>query len=198
MRAIEKKMIAYLDAKLAGNGAAQEAIKSKDARSLFGYAAEACVGIREATGANDGPMVKLLQETIGGANGEAWCMSFVQTCLAYAEHKTGVKSPIHPSEHCMTTWNKTPKKMRVKRVPLKGAIAIWNYPPSANGHTGIVMEYAHKKNKMKLVEGNTTSGLRADGTIERDGGGCYQTERSTLSGKKMVLVGFLIPFEKAT
>lgn len=191
-RNIEPKMIAWLDKKLASNGLAQHAIETKNARLLFTLAAESCVGIREEGGNNKGPMVKLLQETIGGAGGEAWCMSYVQTCLAYAEAKTGLISPIAASEHCMTVWNSTPKAQRVKRVPARGAIAIWNYPPGANGHTGIVDNYNEKK--MNLFEGNTEAGLTSSGTIERDGGGVYYTDRSTSGSKKMVLVGFLKPF----
>lgn len=192
MRNIEKKMLDFLDAKLAGNGLAQEAIAKKDPRTVFVLAAQACVGIRESGGNNKGPMVELIQETIGGADREPWCMSFVQTCLAYAEKKTGIKSPIFPSEHCVTTWNRTPKSSRVRRVPAAGAIAIWQYPPGASGHTEILYEYHGKK--MNLFGGNTTSGLKKDGTIEREGGGVYFTERPTNSTKKMKLLGFLKPF----
>lgn len=192
MRNIEKKMVDFIDAKLAGNGLAQEAIAKKDPRAVFVLAAQACVGIREVGGNNKGPMVELIQETIGGASAEAWCMSFVQTCIAYAEKKTGVKSPIFSSEHCLTVWQKTSKTQRVKNAPAAGAIAVWQFTPSTNGHTGIVYEYSGKK--MNLFEGNTNSGLKKDGTIERDGGGVYFTDRSTASSKKMKLLGFLKPF----
>jgi hypothetical protein len=192
MRNIEKKMVDYLDARLAGNGLAQEAMKKKDPRTVFALAAQACVGIREVGGNNKGPMVELLQETIGSASAEAWCMSFVQTCLAYAEKKTGIKSPVFASEHCLTVWQKTPKTARVKKVPARGAIAIWNYPPGVSGHTGIVDVFTAKK--MNLFEGNTEKGLTLSGAIERDGGGCYYTERSTGSTKKMKLLGFIKPF----
>lgn len=194
MRQIEKKMIAYIDAKLKDHGLAQEAIKTKNARLLFGIVCQVLVGIREVGGNNKGPMVELIQETVGGAGREAWCMALIQTALAYVEQKLGVKSPIAVSEHCMTVWHKTPKAQRVKKVPAPFAIAIWNYPPSASGHTGVVINYNATKRKMNLVEGNTESGLTKGGVIERDGGGVYFTERSTVGSKKMVLVGFLVPF----
>lgn len=176
------------------NGAAQEAIVKKDARKVMVFAAEALVGIREATGKNDGKMVELIQETVGGHSQEAWCASLVQSCIAYAELMTGVVSPIIASEHCYTMWNKSPKSCRVKIRPLRGAIPIWNYPPTANGHTGVVDEYEHKSGKMLTFEGNTTKGLKKDGTIERDGGGVYHCERSIKSNSKMKLLGFLKPF----
>ena len=71
---------------------------------------------------------------------------------------------------------------------------IWQFVPSANGHTGIVDEYEHKKNKMMTYEGNTTAGLKPDGTIEREGGGTYRAERPSTGTAKMKLLGFLKPF----
>jgi hypothetical protein len=194
MRKIEPKMVEWIDAKLKGNGLAQEIIELKDqdrARQLLILAAQACVGIREKGGNNRGPLVELMQETIGGAEREAWCMSAAQTWLAYVETKLGIKSPIFASEHCMTTWTKTPAAQRVLRKPLPGAIIIWNYPPGSNGHTGILVE--HNGATIGAVEGNTESGLVA-GKIERDGGGVYATRRASRSTPKMRLVGYLKPF----
>src|SRR5574343_9032 len=102
MRRIEPTMVKWLDSKLAGNGLAQDAIARKDARLLFRLAMESCVGIREKGGNNSGPMVELIQETIDGADKDPWCMSLVQTCIAYAEKRTGKSSPIFASEHCLT------------------------------------------------------------------------------------------------
>ncbi len=192
MRKIEAKMIRYHDAKLAGNGAAQFAVERKDARSVFVYALEACVGIREQGGNNRGPLVSLIQDTVGGPDAVAWCMSLIQTGLAYAEKKTGVKSPLVASEHCLTTWQDSPRSSRVKAIPARGAIAIWQKGTSSSGHTGIVLEYSTRR--MKMVEGNTESGLATDGSIQRDGGGVYLTDRGTGRIGTMRLLGFLKPF----
>jgi len=193
-RSIEKPMIDFIDSKLASNGLAQKAITEGDARLVFMLAMQCLVGIREVGGNNEGPMVELIQKTIGGAGKEAWCMAGIQTGLAYAEHKTGKVSPIPASEHCMTVFKGTPAKFKVKKIPAPGAIAIWNYPPKSNGHTGVVMQYRLDAGKMNLVECNTEAGLNKSGTIERDGGGVYYTERSIKGTSKMVLKGFLIPF----
>lgn len=192
MRKIEQKMIDFLDQKLASNGLAQTAIEEKDARTLFVQAASACVGIREKTGRNDGPMVELIQETIGGHSGEAWCMSLMQTCLAYAEVKTGAKSPIAASEHCMTVWNETPEYQRVKFTPLAGAIVIWRHGKGPSGHTGCVL--SSDEHEFRAVEGNTTSGSTASGKVVREGGGVYFTKRSRNGNGDMHVVGFLKPF----
>ena len=85
-------MVKWLDEKLASNGLAQHAIKTKNARVLLVEAAKACVGIREATNRNDGPMVELIQSTVGGSNREAWCLSFVQTMVAYVELRSKLVS----------------------------------------------------------------------------------------------------------
>lgn len=191
MRRIEPAMVKWLDARLAGNGLAQDAITRKDARLLFRLAMESCVGIREKGGNNKGPMVELIQETIDGADVEPWCMSLVQTCLAYAETKTGKRSPIAASEHCLTVWNDTPKAQRVKSIPAPGAIIIWRHGSTQAGHTGSVIEVSG--NKMTAIEGNTESG-NAGGKVERDGGGVYRTTRGITGSGNMRVVGFLRPF----
>jgi len=192
IRKIEKKMISYIDSKLEKNGAAQLAIEEKDARLLLSYALEACVGIRESGGNNKGPMVELIQETVGSASREAWCMSFIQTGIAYVEEKLGIKSPIVPGEHCLTVWKNTPKEQRVKRVPARAAIAIWQHGKTQNGHTGLVIETDGKT--FRAVEGNTESGVTSKGAVVRDGGGVYMTKRSHSGSGSMKLVGFLKPF----
>lgn len=196
MRHIKPEMIAFIDKKLEGNGLAQHAIETKDARTLFVEAAKSCVGIREATGNNDGPMVELIQKTVDGHAGhEAWCMAFVQTCLAYVETKTGVKSPIVASEHCMSVFRATRPELRVRLNPLPGAIVIWKHGSTDNGHTGVVL--GADESTFTAVEGNTTSGQDPNGKVVRDGGGVYFTKRSRGGNGDMKIVGFLIPFEKA-
>jgi hypothetical protein len=191
-RELENKMIEFLLAKLEGNGLFVDAVKKKDARTIFLLAAEACVGIRESGGNNKGPLVELMQKTIGGASAEAWCMSGVQTWLGFAEYCTGVKSPVAVSEHCLTVWNNTPKEQRVKSIPGPGAIAIWRHGLTQSGHTGVVRAWLEKI--FKAVEANTESGLKSNGAVVRDGGGVYDTERSSSGSGSMKLVGFLKPF----
>jgi hypothetical protein len=192
MRNIEPKMVAFIDKKLALNGAAQEAIEKKDARSLMVFAAEACVGIRESGGNNKGPLVQLIQDTVGGVGAEAWCMSFVQTCIAYAEVKTGVKSPLLDTEHCTTLWNKTKASQKVKIFPARGAIIIWQHGKGPSGHTGFFLEGDGKS--MRTIEGNTEAGFSKDGSVVREGGGVYLASRSMKANGTMKVLGFIKPF----
>lgn len=186
-RKIEEELVRWIDLKLQLNGLAQKAIEDKDARLLFGLAAESMVGIYEQGGNNNGPMVRLIQQTIGSADREPWCCSFVQSCLAYAELKTGKESHVAHTEHVMTMWNQTPKILRVKVRPLKYAIVCWNYEGTASGHTGVVLESFYQK-WFRTIEGNTG----ADGG--RDGDGIYYKKRNWYRDGKLVRVGFLKPF----
>lgn len=192
MRHIEKTLFEYIDHKLKENGMAQEAIKNKDARLLFIEAAKSCVGIREEGGNNKGPLVELIQKTIGDANREAWCMAFQQSMLAYVETKIGIYSRLFASEHCLTVWAKSSEDCRVKYFPLPGAIVIWRHGQTTNGHTGVFLEA--DGDQMLCVEGNSNRGLDADGTIIADGGGVYLTKRSMKKNGDMTVTGYLKPF----
>ncbi len=192
MRHIEKALFDFIDNKLKENGMAQEAIKNKDARLLFIEAAKSCVGIREEGGNNKGPLVELIQKTIGDANREAWCMAFQQSMLAYVETKIGIYSRLFASEHCLTVWAKSSEDCRVKYFPLPGAIVIWRHGQTTNGHTGVYLE--HDGDQMLCIEGNTERGLNKDGSIERNGGGIYLTKRSMKKNGDLKVIGYLKPF----
>ena len=186
-RKITDKMFSFIDSKLKTNGAAQLAITSKDARSLFIYAAESCVGIKEEGGNNKGLYIVELQKTVDGeAGSEPYCMAAVQTWVAYVEKKLQVTSDLFTSEHCMTTWRKTAISKRVNKIPAPGAIIIWQNGSSDSGHTGVMLEYLG--NKMDSLEANTGSGNM------RDGDGIYLKTRSTTNNGKLKVVGFLRPF----
>jgi hypothetical protein len=188
-RQLNKVMIQYFDNKLSKNPIYIDAVKRKDARLIFGLSMEACVGIQEATGRNDGKMVEAIQDTVGNASGEPWCMALVQTCIANAERVTGIESPVYVSELCYSVWHKTPKKQRVKYHPLYGAIAIWNDKGTTRGHTEMVRS-ADNKN-FQAIGGNTSG---STGTVNRDGNACVYTVRPMKTIGKRQLLGFLKPF----
>ena len=190
MRKITDKMEAFIDGKLKNHGAAQLAIKNKDARNLMIYAAEACVGIVEQGGNNKGLFIVEIQKTVDNqAQSEPYCMAAVQTWLAYAEKKSGVKSPVFETEHCMTAFRKTPVSSRVKKIPAPGAIIIWKNGNTDSGHTGLVLDFQGDKNKIETLEANTGSGSMFDGD------GIYIRQRSKVKDGKLVVQGYLIPFK---
>lgn len=169
------------------------ALAARDARTLFILAMKSFIGIREVGGDNRGRAVELLQMTVGDAEREAWCMSTIQSALAFVEQLLGIVSPIAVSEHCLTVWRQTPAVQRVKRAPLPGAICIWRHGTSQSGHTGAtISRYVNRVGR--LVEGNTSGGVGPTGEIIRNGGGCYETRRSQDGAGTMRVVGFLKPF----
>ena len=174
------------------------AVEGRNATRVFLMALEVLEGTREVPrNSNRGEMVELIQETIGRAEGEPWCMALMRTGGAYGEKKTGAVSRRQSSEGCMSVWEKSPAVMKITNIAAArpGDIAIWNYPPGWQGHTGGLREMLPTRQSMWLTEGNTTSGLNPDGLIEREGGGVYRTKRTTSSTSKMKLMGFVRPFE---
>jgi hypothetical protein len=193
-REINPKMFSWLDFRLKNFGLAQEAIKNKDARKVFIYAVESCVGIKEEGSDNCGPLVELLQDTIGNAGKEAWCLSMIQTCLAYAEQRTGKKSPLPATEHCLTMWRDAPRDLIVKIQPKRGAIAVWNYVGTSNGHCGMFEEMT-SATTFRSIEANTSD--KNDGKIERNGDVVCYKERQLKTGGNFLLLGFIRPFSRS-
>ena len=163
-----------------------------DPKTLLSEVAKSLVGIKESTGNNDGPEVETLQRTVGDSHNEAWCMSLVQTCLAYVEATLDKRSHVYPSEWCKVVWDKTPVTERIF-VPENGDIVIWRNS-SGSGHTGIIVDIKKGDYWFTTVEGNTSAGVDKDGNIVREGEGCYLKKRSFFGSNKMQLIGFLRSF----
>lgn len=197
MRKITNKLLKEIDKRLENNGLAQEFIKNKNARGLLVQAACSMVGIKELTGNNDGEWVSEIQKTVdGSADGEPWCMAFVQSMIAYVEFKTGIQSPLFATEHCLTLWNKTQDVYKVKNIPLSGAIVIWRHGDTLNGHTGIVLDC--DGNEFSAVEGNASGYMVPVASeienVNRNGNGVFYTRRSKFRSGDMKVLGFLRPF----
>lgn len=189
-RKLEPELIKYIDEKLKDNKIAHQAIEEKDARTLSVEVGKILVGIKEKTGRNDGYLVNLIQKTCGGISGWAWCMYFVQSCIAYAELKTGLKSKIKPSGSCADVRINSTPDMKVQNIPLPGAVAIWIHA-NGSGHTALVV--AADESVFYATEGNTGGGVDPDGKIVRDGQGSYYTKRSMHPTGEMKLWGFIKP-----
>ena len=197
-RKILQIAITLLDSKIATNSLALQCIKEKRARQLFVEIVKACVGIKEVA-KNKGMEVELFQKTVGISKGDQWCMAFLQTCLAYTEVKTGAYSQIFAAGGCINVWNKTPTTLRVKDIPLAGAIAIWKHLSDPNhGHTGMILDCDGIS--FHAIEGNTSEGNdNLNGLVGQTGQGVRFTHRrydlfNPQSGD-MLLLGSIKPFE---
>ena len=149
------------------------------------------IGIGEAGGANRGPMVEAFQKAVDGkAEGEPWCMGFVQYCIKETIRVHGGSTYMVPTESSLQAWEWSQPVMRIRGRPQVGDIAIWQHGGTRAGHTGIVTE-VYDGGTMKTVEGNTSIGVG----IDREGDGVYLRTRPWDDGVgNMKLVGFIRPF----
>ena len=176
---IEDLMFNYIMTRVKDNGLFNHFVETKNFRGLMVIAAEACVGIVEATGHNDGPLVNSIQRTVDGvaSPNEFWCMDFIMTLRAFAESLTKIKSPLIWTQSCAKLWSDT---------ILKHA--------NGGGHTKLVL--ACDGVKAYCVDGNTTGSLvpthNATGKVDRNGNGVFYT---TLKLSSPELVGFIKPVE---
>lgn len=196
-RKIHADAIKLIDKLLSKNALAQDSIRKKRTRQLFVQAATACIGIKEQPN-NSGSEIELFQKTVGISKGDAWCMAFMQTCLAYSEVKTAIRSPLYASGGCMNVWKKTPLEQRVKHIPLAGAIAIWQHTKNpTHGHTGMVLDC--DGTSFHAIEGNTDDGYDdLNSEVGQTGDGVGFTHRRfdlfNPQAGDMQLLGFLKPF----
>lgn len=158
------------------------------------------IGTHEIGGENRGPDIERFQRAVDGkAQGEPWCLAFVQFCVKTVDSKfeTGHAGPNPPSalaatEHCMTLWNNTPKQARLSE-PVPGCLVIWQFwkdgKPTTQGHVGIVVSAAGTS--FETVEGNTSP---SGDQINREGDCVARKSRLRHPLGSMRVVGFIQPW----
>ncbi len=147
--------------------------------TLLSFEAKRWIGILEE-GENSGQLIQIFQRSVDGqTNKESWCMAFAQYCIKMTERAFVELFPDEPagvsvifrSEHCLTTWNRSPELQT--STPVKGSLCVWQKfngrEATSSGHTGIVTDL-HADGTISVVEGNTSSSNKA---IEREGDGVY-------------------------
>ena len=155
-------------------------------------------GFTERDGDNRGQIVEAFQKAVDGkAQGEPWCMSFVQYCARQVDQMMAevLKRPtsthvLPATEHCLTCWFKSPVEAQFSE-PEPGMIPIWRHGQSSSGHTGIVVSVEKDSGYMWTVEGNTGP---SDKSVVREGDGVYLKRRSIEGTGRMKIVGFLKPW----
>lgn len=133
--------------------------------------ASSFIGVRERGGPNRGPEVEMFIKSCGGEPGDAWCMGFVQYCVATEAKNIGVEDPLKPNSlHCLTVWNAQQKLGNTKSISeaRMGDIFIMDFG-AGKGHTGFVKHAAN--GVIETIEGNT------NGTGSREGDGVYAKTR---------------------
>ena len=164
--------------------------------------ARSYLGIHEV-GVNDGEFVRMFQSAIGKAEGEPWCISFIQYCVKMVEDicenvfdhamidgNLKLLQSINPlaclieTEHALTLY-KTALHRKTRAEP--GLIAVWQNGDTSSGHGGIVESVTD--DGFTTIEGNTNE------SGSREGDGVYRKKCTYGPRGKLKLLGFVDPWE---
>lgn len=139
------------------------------------------VGVREATGRNDGPQVEAYLRSVGLAKGNPWCMALHY--WAFAQVTT--KPPIRRSGLVRAVWNDAVVRSRVEGArdwissasldwTRDGDLIVWGFLTSTSGHVERQIQRG-RAGWVVTVAGNTSSG---DSGSQRDGDGVFIRRRN--------------------
>ena len=159
---------------------------------------ELAKNVREVGGSNKGPDVEKYQKAANGkAEGEPYCLGFVQYCLDEVERRHSVK-PItnREVERVWTFFHDAPAKAMAVRA-MRGFIICWHVidpknPNGTNGHAGIIIG-ADGPDKVITVEANTTPD-KSEAGKEREGDGVYRRTRLLAGSPNFKVMGILDPY----
>lgn len=129
-------------------------------------AASDYVGVREATGRNDGPEVEYFLASVDMQRGVAWCGAF-----AYAAHvEAGIRPPGKASAYAWSpTWFAVDRIVPTIRCEAGDVMGIYFPSLGRIAHVGIVER--RTGDVLTTIEGNTNDAL------SRDGDGVYRKRR---------------------
>ena len=136
-------------------------------------------------------LVGWIRRTLAPDTEQPWCMDFVQTCIAYAEAKSGVLSPIPASQGGVDTWKQSAAQHRFASLanpPQAGDIILWQERGSNEGHCGLIVSLDSLM--YSTIEGNTSDTQM----IDRNGRGVYAKRRARGGTRTFRELGFLRPF----
>ena len=131
------------------------------------------IGVKEATGRNDGKQVNAFQAATGNRTGDAWCASFVAYCLKLVGIKAtgnGMARSWFNKKHNVWVASVHGVKRFTELAGYRGNTAgIYFNSKHAIAH--ILFIQSLKDDKLITVEGNTNNQL------SREGNGCFQCIR---------------------
>lgn len=131
------------------------------------------VGVREATGKNDGPRVEEYLRSVGRKKGDAWCAAFVHWALTQCGVTGLPKSGWSPS---WFTRNVVYKRGAAEnKTPQTGDVfGLYFSNLKRVAHVGFIDKWGDGEYTI-TVEGNTSSANTGNAT--REGGGVYKKRR---------------------
>jgi peptidoglycan hydrolase-like protein with peptidoglycan-binding domain len=141
------------------------------------------LGVREATGKNDGPAVETFLRSVGLGKGYAWCMAFVYWAYQTAAERLHVQNPLIKTGGVLKQWNELEGTGIVKtKIPRTGDIFIMDFG-GGTGHTGIVIGISGDATTVNTIEGNTNE------AGSRNGDGVYLRMMPINSIKGFIHIG---------
>ncbi len=144
----------------------------KTANILYIDTAFSYVGVKEATGKNDGAVIERFLKSVGRKKGDSWCAAFVSYCLTAVNHPFPVRSGLSRAFVTKQSIYAT-KVLQGQKEVACGDLAIWQNGNTISGHIAIVV--IADKTKFITIEGNTSSGQKG---TQADGDGVYIRERT--------------------
>ncbi len=143
---------------------------------------------------------RMRKATDNKAEGEPWCVCFVQWAVREVDSFVGdlfgdfpsPRQSLPSTESTQALWKGSPASMR-SPVPLAGKVAVWrsNENP-AKGHCGIVLGTGDD-GIVLTVEGNT-SATAGTTESERNGNGVWMKRRTGGGIPGFTLLGYLSPW----
>lgn len=126
------------------------------------------VGVREATGQNDGKRVEAYLATVGLGAGEPWCAAFVQWAIDASAAARGVWTPENPA-YCPSIYTWARMDGILHASPQRGDVFLYISDGWAL-HTGFVTNATDNGTRFSTVEGNTNplGGAEGDGVYARN------------------------------
>ncbi len=111
------------------------------------------LGVHEATGHNDGPVVESYLASVGLGKGYAWCMAFIYWCFKQACIQLSLKNPVFQTGGVKAEWD-SPNGIRITE-PVPGCVGFIIHA-DGTGHAVLVTGAWPAKNLVHTIEGNTS------------------------------------------
>ena len=185
-RLLEPDLIQAMRASLVDSEDYQFAKKQGLWRPAMTHAAKPWVDVKEQANDNRGVFIDMIGLTVDRKHkGEAYCMAWVQTILAFVELELNLVSLLKPTEGCLDLWNSTPAYLKTTKYPLPGYIAIFQHGNGPAGHGEIVLKVTDVY--FKTIGANTVG---PDGFTQ----GIFTHERLYSGEGNMKLLGYISPF----
>lgn len=152
-----------------GDGAEQYLSENEQIRVALISVARRELGVREATGRNDGPRVAEYLRYTGLAPGHEWCAAFVSWCygqVGLVEPRTPWSPALFPARRVV--WNRSDTRDRTADPagnrtidPRPGDVfGIWVREKGRIGHAGLIERWDATDHWCVTIEGNHQDAVR--------------------------------------